>query len=328
MVPIMKNLILDATTKSITAVMSGAAATTDPDFTAHYADITASAYTPGSNDGTLNGAAAVTIVAAPAASTYRIINAITIQNRDTAAVTVTLRYVSAGGTRQIWSGTLAVGDTLTLDGTYDNTGSLRTAMQSGLITTQHTHAKLVASDGTPDPSFSADAAGALTAVGALTIGGLLDISAAAAGQLKFPTSQNASADANTLDDYEEGTWTATLTCGTSGTITLSGNAGTYTKIGRAVTVTALLTVDSVSSPVGSLTLGGLPFAAVTGAEFRSAPGIYANTMEVTAQCMVGILNNAATTMLIRNLYDGNAGNAAGVIKAGTTLGIGLMYFTT
>ena len=58
----MNTLILDATTKSITAVMSGAAATTNPDFTAAYADSTDTTFTQGANDGVLNGATAVTIV--------------------------------------------------------------------------------------------------------------------------------------------------------------------------------------------------------------------------------------------------------------------------
>jgi len=40
---------------------------------------------------------------------------------------------------------------------------------SGLVTTAHTHAKLVASDGSPDPALSADASGNLTAVAALTV---------------------------------------------------------------------------------------------------------------------------------------------------------------
>jgi len=40
----------------------------------------------------------------------------------------------------------------------------------------------------------------------------------AGGQIKFPATQNSSADANTLDDYEEGTWTPTLPNG--GTVTV------------------------------------------------------------------------------------------------------------
>lgn len=126
----MNTIILDATTKSITAVMAGAPAATQPDFTAAYADATAAVFTEGSNDGTLNSTTPVTIVAAPAASTRRIIKSITIMNRDTAAVVVTLNLVSAGGTRQIVKVTLAVGDTLTTDGTYDTNGALKTKTTS------------------------------------------------------------------------------------------------------------------------------------------------------------------------------------------------------
>ena len=68
------------------------------------------------------------------------------------------------------------------------------------------------------------------------------------------------AAANALDDYEEGIHVATITCGTSGTVTLNGAYSdlSYTKIGRIVTVTGLLIVSSVSSPVGHY-LVSLPF---------------------------------------------------------------------
>jgi len=63
-----------------------------------------------------------------------------------------------------------------------------------------------------------------------------------------------------LDDYEEGTYTVALTCGTSGTITLSGSKDTlmYTKIGRLVHVHGEISVSSVSSPSGTLFIS-LPF---------------------------------------------------------------------
>lgn len=121
----MRVLILDST-KKIQVVMSGAPATTNPDYTTHYADANASAFTELSNDGTLNGTTPVDVVTSPAASTNRIIRAMTVQNRDTAAVTITVSLVSAGGTRQIFSGTLSIGDTWTLEGTYNTTGNLKT----------------------------------------------------------------------------------------------------------------------------------------------------------------------------------------------------------
>lgn len=79
------------------------------------------------------------------------------------------------------------------------------------------------------------------------------------GQIPFPAVQNASSNVNTLDDYEEGTFTPALTTGTSGTITLTTATGFYTKIGDRVFIHVYLLVASVSSPVGSLTLTSLPF---------------------------------------------------------------------
>jgi len=128
----MNILILDTTAKSITAVMAGAAAATNPDFTSHYADATATAFTEGGNDGVMNGTTPVTLVAAPSASTRRIIKAISIQNRDTAEVVITINLVSAGGTRQIWKGILQVGDTWTLDGVIDSNGAIKQTFTSTL----------------------------------------------------------------------------------------------------------------------------------------------------------------------------------------------------
>jgi hypothetical protein len=60
------------------------------------------------------------------------------------------------------------------------------------------------------------------------------------------------AAANALDDYEEGTWTPTITGATLGTAT-----GHYTKIGRHVFYT--FTISSVSGTPSVSTIGGLPF---------------------------------------------------------------------
>lgn len=118
-------LVLDATTKSIVVAMSGAAATTNPDFTAAWADDTGSAFTEGASDGALNGTSSVTLVAAPGASTRRVIKNITIENRDTAAVTLTISYDNNGTLRTIAKVTLNVGDTWTTDGTFDTNGSFK-----------------------------------------------------------------------------------------------------------------------------------------------------------------------------------------------------------
>ena len=96
-----------------------------------------------------------------------------------------------------------------------------------------------------------------------TVTGPFDLSAAGAGQIKFPAAQNASADANTLDDYEEGTWTPVLSSD-SGTITTVGAvSGTYTKIGRLTTVRGTFAVTTAGSAGGAFVVSGLPFSVVT-----------------------------------------------------------------
>jgi hypothetical protein len=81
------------------------------------------------------------------------------------------------------------------------------------------------------------------------------------GQLKFPASQNASADPNTLDDYEEGTWTPVD--GSGAGLSFSNTSGNcfYTKVGRTVTVTFRLTYPSTASGSAAV-VGGLPFLAI------------------------------------------------------------------
>ena len=70
-----------------------------------------------------------------------------------------------------------------------------------------------------------------------------------------------SSDANTLDDYEEGTFTAGLASAGSGTITIhpSYDTGAYVKVGKLVHIQGLFLVSAISSPTGTLRVTGLPF---------------------------------------------------------------------
>jgi hypothetical protein len=120
-------------------------------------------------------------------------------------------------------------------------------------------------DGTPGTNdmpgrlvFSTTADGASSPTERMRIdsAGLITI---AAGQIKFPATQNASADANTLDDYREGTFTPVLSDGTNNA-TASSAIGRYTKIGRIVTIEIGLTTSALGSVTGNLRITGLPFA--------------------------------------------------------------------
>ena len=71
-----------------------------------------------------------------------------------------------------------------------------------------------------------------------------------------------SSDANTLDDYEEGYWTAAATV-TSGTLVVDVNANIlkYTKIGSRVFITGNLPTFSTATGLsGTWKITGLPFA--------------------------------------------------------------------
>ncbi len=80
------------------------------------------------------------------------------------------------------------------------------------------------------------------------------------GNLKFPATQASSADVNTLDDYEEGTWTPGVSFGAGTTgITYSSQPGRYTKIGNLVYVNAVISLSSKGSSTGQPKITGLPF---------------------------------------------------------------------
>jgi hypothetical protein len=77
--------------------------------------------------------------------------------------------------------------------------------------------------------------------------------------ITFPATQVASADANTLDDYEEGTWTPAITGGsTAGTTTHVAQNGKYTKIGNMVVASGFVQISAMTG-TGNLTVS-LPFA--------------------------------------------------------------------
>lgn len=81
------------------------------------------------------------------------------------------------------------------------------------------------------------------------------------GRIKFPASQNASSDANTLDDYEEGTYTPTVIVN-SGTPSYNYASAYYTKIGRQVFGGGIIGIGNSASLTGPLRVS-LPFTVVT-----------------------------------------------------------------
>lgn len=98
-----------------------------------------------------------------------------------------------------------------------------------------------------------------------TVSGLLDLTG---GQAKFPATQLPSADPNTLDDYEEGTFTPTITFSTPGDLNVvySVQSGLYTKVGRSFNfqISVTTTTFTYTTASGTLRVAGMPFASTSG----------------------------------------------------------------
>jgi hypothetical protein len=86
--------------------------------------------------------------------------------------------------------------------------------------------------------------------------------------ITFPATQSASSDANTLDDYEEGTFTPSISP-SSGSITSQTGSGKYTKVGNQVTITCYVTITNAGTASGSMGLTGFPFSSVNAGSGRS-----------------------------------------------------------
>ena len=103
-------------------------------------------------------------------------------------------------------------------------------------------------------------------------------SASGAG-ITFPATQSASSNANTLDDYEEGTWTPTLTFGGGSTgMVLASQKGNYTKVGNRVFITGYVALSTKGSSTGNISILGLPFASVNTSDMYNATAIWAATL--------------------------------------------------
>jgi len=83
--------------------------------------------------------------------------------------------------------------------------------------------------------------------------------------ITFPATQSASTDANTLDDYEEGTWTPTVTLNTGTATAYTIGTATYTKTGRVVVVIGSIigTNGTFGSTNSYARMTGLPFTCAT-----------------------------------------------------------------
>jgi len=108
-------IILDATSKSLIAKLSGAVATANPEFVVSYATTDGTAFTEGSNDGVLNGTAEVTLVSAPTAGTRMIVKDLVVCNLDTDNVTLLVQVANGASRRTVYKKLLVPDETFTFE---------------------------------------------------------------------------------------------------------------------------------------------------------------------------------------------------------------------
>jgi hypothetical protein len=131
--------------------------------------------------------------------------------------------------------------------------------------------------------------------------------------------------ANLLDDYEEGTFTATVIGPTAGTATYSTQIGKYTKIGNVVNILIDLTWTGGTGSGAFLAVTGLPFT--IGGSNTSLSGIAANIALSANNIAVFLANISTTTIYIQESpVGGGAGANINYDSAGSVI-ISGTYFT-
>lgn len=115
------------------------------------------------------------------------------------------------------------------------------------------------------------------------------------GGVQFPSTQVPSADANCLDDYEEGSFTPALSA-TGSTFAYTAQAGRYIKIGRMVYVAIAVSLNTSGNTLtaNTLSITGLPFTTSSAAGQRIIGSWQNSTTSYTT--VLGFINTSATTI--------------------------------
>jgi hypothetical protein len=141
----------------------------------------------------------------------------------------------------------------------------------------------------------------------------------------FPATVSLSTNANTLDDYEEGTWTPTL----GGTTTYYIQEGKYTKIGNRVFVTCQVQVNVIGTG-STTTISGLPFTTQNQECAYPIKVGYWSGLNVSVIYIGGYSSPNGTTTIFTSKSTSSSDNIDSTIalfKSGTNIQWSSMYMT-
>ena len=155
-----------------------------------------------------------------------------------------------------------------------------------------------------------DQTGSFDFTSGLTLGDNLLFDASSKGVYIGVTSATA---ANLLDDFEEGTFTPTLTGASSNPSSISYNTqtGNYTKVGNVVHIDLILYPSSFSGGSGSLRIAGLPFAAAQ----RATGAVQFDRIRIQADkptTVVSAIEGTVSYVNLVEMFDASNENAGNV----------------
>ena len=214
-------------------------------------------------------------------------------------------------------GTAVASNTVVVSGDPLGTINWSGADGTGLISAASIAAAVDGTPGTNDMpgrlvfSTTADGASSPTERMRIDSTGTLVLAATNSNGIQFPATQIANANANTLDDYEEGTFTPTVSGTTvSGAGTYSIQVGRYTKVGNRVFFMVNLTW-SAHTGTGNMFLGGLPFTSANVSNATPSLSVWISNLALTASnVFAAYVNSNATTINVNQLPVGGGAAAA------------------
>ena len=129
--------------------------------------------------------------------------------------------------------------------------------------------------------------------------------------------------ANKLDDYEEGTFTATITT-SGGSVTIGSQTCQYAKVGRVVVLNGFISVSGISSPSGQFTITGLPFTP----SINGTGGANVNLQNLNSTTATSIFAEISTNPRIyiaKSTTLSSLSDAADLLSSSTLIKFGATY---
>jgi len=140
--------------------------------------------------------------------------------------------------------------------------------------------------------------------------------------ITFPATASSSTDANTLDEYEEGTWTPNL----GGNTTYSNQVGTYAKIGRLVFANFSFAVTTLGTGGSISQINGLPFT--SGAASQNCANLLFSNTAVATSFGVYYMGNGGVVLNFSYQAGASTGftNNPNIYQNGTSMSGSIVYY--